>query len=96
MNRIYIGQTKLDLVTKVGQDITGAITTDLKYRKPNGIIGVFNCSIKDALVGELTYSVQSNDLDINGNWKLWAYVVFADGRIGIGNSFDIKVYKEGE
>jgi hypothetical protein len=95
MAKIYIGQTKLDLVTRVGQDITGATTTLLKFRKPTGTTGSFAPTITNAARGEVTHSVGASDLDVVGSWVFWAYVVFSDGKIGIGTTFTVVVSNEG-
>jgi hypothetical protein len=95
MAKIFIGQTKLDLVTLVGQDITGAITVLLKYQKPTGATGSFTPTITNAVTGELTYNVGPTDLDVAGNWIFWSYIVFADLKIGIGSRFKVVVSVEG-
>ena len=69
MGQIFKGQTNLDLVVTVGQDITGATPTLIKYIKPSGAEGSFTATITDALNGIITYVIASiNDLDEYGDF----------------------------
>lgn len=96
MGKIFVGQDKLNLVVTVGQDITGATATLIKYIKPSGDTGSFSATITDATTGELTYDVQAGDLDQYSNWIFWAHITYADAQIGIGEPVSIHVFKEGE
>ena len=94
MGKIYVGQTKLDLVVTVGQRITAATTTQLKYQKPDESTGFFDATITDAEEGELTYIVQADDLDQSGTWIFWANVVFSGGKQAFGEPYPLQVHEE--
>lgn len=97
MGKVFVGQTALDIVATVGQDITGATALLIKYIKPDlTTTGEFNAVISDAATGEITYTVTSeNDIDQPGNWKFWAHVTFSDGSYAAGEIYKQKVYTEG-
>ena len=96
MGKIYKGQTKLELSVSVGQDITGATSTILKYKKPSGLDGEFICDTINASNGVISYNIaNTSDIDEAGQWVFWSYIVFVDGRIGIGEPFKVRVFVEG-
>lgn len=96
MGQIFVAQTNLKFVVSVDQNITGAITTKIKYIKPNGDTGEWVATITNATTGEITYIVAAaNILDQYGTWILWAYIVFSNGTIAAGEPFDQIVFEEG-
>lgn len=96
MGKIYKGQTKLVINVTVGQDITGATTTQIKYKKPSNTLGYFDATIIDSTNGIIKYSIQdSSDLGEVGTWLFWAYIVFSDGSTAYGEVNKQTVSKEG-
>jgi len=97
MGKVFVGQTALDLVATVGQDITGATALVIKYVKPDlTTTGEFNAVSSDDSTGEITYRVTSeDDIDKPGTWKFWAHVRFSDGSYAAGEIFKQKFYIEG-
>lgn len=96
MGKIYKNQTKLILKLNANQDITGATSTPIKYRKPSGVFGELAATIDDALLGIIKFSdfVEST-LDEAGDWKFWSYVVFADGKKAAGEPINVTIYNVG-
>lgn len=95
--QIFLGQTKLTLSVSCEVDITGAQTAIIKYIKPDGQTGNFNATIIDASIGLIEYEIQnSNELDIIGQWRLWAYVTFSDGKVAAGETSLLQIYNEGK
>lgn len=95
MGKIFQSQTKLRIELTMGIDITGATSTQIKYRNPSGGTGSFDATIADALLGKIQYDIVSS-LDIIGAWHLWAYAVLSDGKIVVGESVKMVVHNEGE
>ena len=96
MGKVYVGQTKLKIIADLNSDITGS-TVVLKYEKPDGATGNFPMVITDALNGIVEYDVSlATDFDLKGNWKMWAYVTYADSKVAPGEPFRLKFFTEGD
>jgi len=95
MGKIYVGQTALRFQLTTDVDVNGA-TCQVKHKKPDGTIATWSGIISDADTGVFYYDVQANDLDIPGDWILWAYVIFPDTTFAPGEPNTIEVYEEGK
>ena len=71
---VYVGDAGTELVMNLGTDISDATVTKIKYKKPNGDIGEWVATIASNLQS-ISYSTESNDLDVSGEWSLQSYVV---------------------
>lgn len=97
MSRIYVGQTALYIEAKVHQNITGATSLLIKYRKPDGTTGSFPAVSTDNTNGYLRYNVSSeDDVNLAGRWVFWGYVTFADGKSAAGEPKEQWIYPEGQ
>lgn len=95
MGKIYVGQTALTFQATTGEDITDA-TCAIKYKKPNGTTGSWDAEIVTALTGVIKYEIsEASDLDMAGDWIVWAYITFVDGTVVAGEPATISVYSEG-
>lgn len=96
MGKIFKNQTALKLIANVKQDVTGALATKIKYKKPDTSLGSFNASVTNASSGTLQYSVTSSgDIDQAGEWRFWGHVTFSDSNYAAGEVFKKDVYEEG-
>lgn len=96
MGKFYVGQTALTIERTVGQDVTGA-TCKIKYKKPNGDTGSWDAEIVTAAIGVIKYEIaDASDIDMAGDWTVWAYVTFADGNSAPGETTIITFYNEGD
>ena len=96
MGKIYKNQTALKLVATVGEDITGAISTLIKYRKPDGSTGSFTATSTDDANGVIEYAVTSSeDIDQAGPWTFWGDVTFSTGSRAPGEPWEEIVYMDG-
>jgi hypothetical protein len=96
MSKIYVGQTALIFRDTTGINLSSALETKMKYRKPDRTEGAFPATIVDVAGGVIEYSVQSaSDLDQPGVWVRWAHVTFNDGSVAPGEPIEFKVYREG-
>ena len=95
MSKIYKNQSNCRITLTAGVSIFGAITTSIKYRKPNGTEGSFDATVSDETTGVIYYDFTDDELDASGVWTFWSYVVFADGRDAPGEPVRIKVWEEG-
>lgn len=96
MGKIYLNQDSLRIHLTAEVDITGATTTDIKYKKPDGSAGTWNATVDDAGVGSIYFDLTGTELDATGTWTLWTYVTFADGRSAPGEPVKMIVHTEGE
>ena len=96
MGNIFKGQTKLQIKLTVEQDITEAIQTVIRYKKPSGARGEWTATPADPATGLLKYEPASSaTLDECGQWTIWAYVQFSDGRTAAGEPVTMQVNGEG-
>ena len=96
MNKIYETQTELKLRALTEVDVTDALDTRIKYKKPDGTESYFPAEVEDALKGILFYDVLGpTDIVGIGRWTLWAHVTFANGRYAAGEPFTMEVFEEG-
>lgn len=67
---LYIGQN-FTLILTTGHDLTNASVKKIRYRKPDGTsTGEWTA----ASTGKnLTYDVQTDDIDVAGKWEFEAY-----------------------
>lgn len=92
--KIYKNQTKLTIKITITGDLTGYLTAKIKYVKPNGSTGEWTAMVTDQV---LSYSVVDvNDIDVAGNWVIYPYVTYSDGKTITGTPSDIKVYNGGK
>lgn len=89
---IYVNQTNLKITVSTGADLTNVTTTLIKFTKPNGLKGQWSAT---PTLSNLEYNIVTGDLNIEGTWTVWAYVVYSNGKISIGEPAEIIVKKEG-
>lgn len=97
MAKLYAGQTKLRIRLTANVDITGG-TAKIKYQKPDGTKGDWTATIEIPTTGTVYYDIAISGADIptadHGEWLVWAYLTFADGRSAPGEVFRIKFHSE--
>lgn len=97
MANIHVGQTAIRLQFKIGLDISLANSIELRFYKPNGMMGSFPASILDASVGEVYYDVQSEtDLDDTGYWTFWVHVWFSDNTELDSDPIKVSIFEPGK
>jgi len=89
--KVYAGQTNVTITLDTDIDLSSASTTLIKWKK-TGSEGSFTATVSGT---KLVYEIETNDLTV-GEMTIWAYVIFSDDKIGIGEPVKIKVYKESE
>jgi len=93
--KIFRGQSALRITVKTFCDLEGALSTVIKYRKPDGKIGEFKAAVKDAEKGVIFHEVIEGEIDVSGWWVFWAFVKFEDGRTAAGEASKVFVWEEG-
>ena len=106
---IFVEQSNLRIQLTCVQDITDAIETEIRYRKPDGTEGAWDAEVEDEEEGIIYYDLDEPvepedpeeetpppELDQAGIWTFWVYVKFSDGRTGYGEAVQERVYPEGE
>jgi hypothetical protein len=94
MGKIFIGQTDLTIQLKTFKNIANAQSVKIKYRKPNGILGEWTANIVDATNGIIDFNAFAGQVDIAGNWTIWAKIVDENGLISIGETATFLANKE--
>lgn len=99
MGKIYKNQSNLKLTLQTGVTLTGALTTQIGYKKPDvdGVaspVAYWTATIDGT--EDLFYEFIDTELDVAGTWAFFAYVVFSDGRNSPGEAIFIKVFEQGE
>lgn len=77
-------------------NLTDASEIYIKYKKPDGTLGQWSATVEDITSGIIFYNMTDTEFLTAGLWTYWSYVIFSDGRVGIGNIFKITIRKEGE
>jgi hypothetical protein len=95
MGKIYVGQTALRFQLTTDVDITGALC-QVKHKRPDGETATWSGIILNADTGIFYYDVQAGDLDLPGDWIMWAHVTFQDLTYAPGEPNTIEVYEEGK
>lgn len=96
MSKIFVGQSNLRIQVTTGVDITGALSLKIKYRKPNNIEAEWTATEHTASTGIIYYDLTATtDLDVAGVWTFWAYIMFSDGSVAPGDSFEQLISAEG-
>jgi hypothetical protein len=74
--------TDIRITVTLGVDITGATTKQIGYIKPGGtIIAYLTATVTDFLTGTMYGDLTHTLNDTPGLWKVFPWVVQADGKI---------------
>jgi hypothetical protein len=92
---LYAGQTAVKITLDGLGNLSDASSAVIKYKKPDGSESSWNAVIDNIEQGVISYDLTSADEVTAGDMTVWAYVVFSDGRIGIGDPVKITVRREG-
>jgi len=94
---VFYGQDSLKIQLTTNTDITGATGLAIKYRKADGsTTGSWTATSSNDTTGVIYYDVSSTSvLNSVGDWKIWAYVTFSDGRVAPGVPAVMTVQTEG-
>jgi len=65
----------------------------IAYKKPNRATGYWTGTVSGT---KIVYDIVDGDLNIDGEWRIWAYVTFADNKIGVGSPVRMTVKKQGD
>lgn len=96
MNEVYDTQTKLTIELDAESSLEGVTDALIKYRKPDKTLGSWEGVIDDPEPNFVSYTLQVDETLMSGNWVLWLYLTFEDGRILPGKPVVMKVIKEGK
>ena len=97
MGKIYVGQTRLRITLETKADLTDADVFEIKYIKPDATEGSWTATCDDLPGGE----IYTTTLDVAGTWRFWAYITWsgssaAEDEVVPGETFELRVYNEGE
>ena len=84
----YKNDMGVEIVLDVGTDISGATIRKIKFKRPNGTIGVWNATAKSST--SIAYVTKEGDLNNAGIWTLQAYIEKATWKLH-GNKREFRV-----
>ena len=87
----FLGDT-VKISLEVGIDVSAYPILKIKYKKPNGVSGYWTATLDPTDDSVIYYICDSSDLDINGNWRIQAYVESLVAK-GHGRIVDLKVFE---
>jgi len=90
---IFAGQTNLTIELETSVSLAAVTSVWIYYIKPNNAAGQWEGVVSGT---KITYSLVSGDLDVPGDWRIWSYVIFANGKIGVGDAVKMTVKKQGD
>jgi hypothetical protein len=96
MGEIFRGQSALRITVKTFTDLEAAVSTVIKYRKPDGRTGEFAAAVGDITNGVIFHECIEGELNVSGWWAFWAFVNFADGRTAAGETAKVYIWQEGK
>lgn len=73
---VFLNDIGTQIRVDVGSDITGALTKQIKYIKPNGDSGAWEATVSTQY---LIYTTQDGDLNQSGEWVAQAKVQTGSG-----------------
>ncbi len=88
-DKMYVGDIGTEFIVDCGSDLTGATTTDLRVKKPDGTVETWAAAIYNT--NYLKYTIVSGDLDQEGEYELQSYVVLPSWT-GRGETVEFTVY----
>jgi hypothetical protein len=59
------------IILDTGVDLSGAVSSSIKYKKPNGTTGEWTATTSTT---EIRYTTLAGDIDQAGDWELQGYV----------------------
>lgn len=89
MGKHYQDEIGTNVLVNVGTDISTAITTNLKVKKPSGAIATWAASVVNS--NYLSYDSEVGDLDEVGRYELQASLVIG-GWTGLGETDSFIIY----
>ena len=84
----YKNDIGIEIELNVATDISGATIRKIKFKRPNGTIGVWDASAKSST--SIAYVTKGGDLNNAGIWTLQAYIEKATWKLH-GNKREFRV-----
>lgn len=94
---VYKGQTAVRFILNTNIDLSIYVpqTVTIEFVKPSKTKGNFPSQVLDASTGTIYIDFDdTHKFDESGTWKVWAKIVFSDGRTGVGEIVQYQVAKE--
>jgi len=79
---LHVGQIGGVIRLTSTTDISSAVSLEIRYKKPSGIIGSWAGTLEGSTDVQYT-TVDSDDLDESGVWRFQAFATYGGGRTGI-------------
>lgn len=92
--KIYVGQTALQIQLDTKIDLTLMQSALIKYNDPDGNAGSWAASLIDLAIDGIIGTASEPTL-IEGLWKVWSHITFTDARTAPGDPVTFYAYTEG-
>lgn len=73
MLEVFLGDTVV-LRVDCGLDVSGFALLQIRYRKPDGVVGCWTANLCPADNECISYTTLVDDLDVAGKWKIQSYI----------------------
>lgn len=94
MGKIYVGQD-FKITLTLNEDITGALSTKIAYRKANKEEGEWIATIVDNATGKISHNVLADENTEQGILTCWARVTDSQGLYYPSTPSSFEINKEG-
>ena len=94
MSNLYTNQSALRVQLTCGTSLASITSAHIKMQDSGGSTTSWTATVSDASAGTVYYDL-TTALTVAGPAKFWTYVIFSDGRIGIGDVVDQEIKPQG-
>jgi hypothetical protein len=95
MSFLYTHQSALRVQLVCGTSLASITSAHIKMMDSAGSATTWTATVSDASSGTIYYDL-TTALTVAGPAKFWTYVIFSDGRIGIGDVVSQDIKTEGK
>ncbi len=90
----YLGDIGTEIETTLNTDLTGISTVSYKIIKPSGDISTLTCTIKNVLLGIISYITISGDFNEVGVYFIQTLLVFNNGDRFLSKTESFEIFEE--
>jgi len=94
MSNLYTSQSALRVQLTCGTSLASITSAHIKMKDSAGSITSWTATVSDTSSGTIYYNL-TTALTTAGPAKFWRYVIFSDGRIGIGDVVEQEIKPQG-
>jgi len=95
---VYDTETAVRIVLETGIPLAGTVDHEIRYEDPAGTVGAWKAHVlapRQPGDGRTKIYVNVQAPLQAGNWRLWSWVLFPDGREAVGQADRVRIAEEG-